>query len=520
MYISQIMRINSKKAWLIVASICLVAILGLSAIYAVVSINAHGRTYDDVKDIPSFEYGLLLGTSPITPQGDHNYYFDNRIKAAAELYEAGKVEKIIASGGDYSGEQTNGCNELEAMRDSLVAHGVPARYIYLDYDGLRTINSIAKAKDKIDLNSCVIISQEYHNQRALWLADHFGMKAVAYNAAPSHILQKRIKNIAREFLARPKMLLDLCFGEKPSFESQYTSYDFDIKNGEFKNGDLAFCGVDSAIMKYSADYYDDIQMRYNHTDSILKILCESKKESSDIIKGFYAGIDETNYLNWWLINHGMRSRAAAHDVYLIEQEKSLIDSLIIAEQNFARMHCGFGDVSRYHYLKYYNIKCMLYSDWNKQLQELVFNIDSENIKYVPINDFPMSHIANEFSRLHRNLTPYNADNCKEYDKDKDRQALAALQKAWDNFISYRNSISGRLRTESWNKIYDNATHLFKRSFLILLKNEFEGMGFYGNDVAECLLSDDCSDEELLSYPGFSIKWKEYCSKFLNKQSRI
>ncbi len=294
MYISQIMRINSKKAWLIVASICLVAILGLSAIYAVVSINAHGRTYDDVKDIPSFEYGLLLGTSPITPQGAHNYYFDNRIKAAAELYEAGKVEKIIASGGDYSGEQTNGCNELEAMRDSLVAHGVPARYIYLDYDGLRTINSIAKAKGEIDQKSCVIISQEYHNQRALWLADHFELNAVAYNAAPSHILQKRIKNIAREFLARPKMLLDLCFGEKPSFESQYTSYDFDIKNGEFKNGDLAFCGVDSAIMKYSADYYDDIQMRYNHTDSILKILCESKKESSYIFMGknLYTGINK------------------------------------------------------------------------------------------------------------------------------------------------------------------------------------------------------------------------------------
>ena len=61
----------------------------------------------------------LLATSPITPAGVHNYYFDNRIKAADELYRARQVDYIIASGGDYSRTQNNGCDEPKAILDSL-----------------------------------------------------------------------------------------------------------------------------------------------------------------------------------------------------------------------------------------------------------------------------------------------------------------------------------------------------------------------------------------------------------------
>ena len=113
--------------------------------YIVVSINANDKTFNRIDDIPQNEIGLLLGTSPVTPQGEHNYYFDNRIYATVELYEQGKIKQIIASGGDYSAQ--NGCNELTSMRDSLVAHGVPDSVITLDFQGLRTLNSIVKAKD-------------------------------------------------------------------------------------------------------------------------------------------------------------------------------------------------------------------------------------------------------------------------------------------------------------------------------------------------------------------------------------
>ncbi len=142
--------------------------------------GAIGKTYDDSNDIPSRRYALLLGTSPTTPSGGYNFYFNRRIDAAVELYNSGKISRIIASGGDYRGMHKYGCNELTAMCDSLVKRGVPADSIILDYGGTRTINSIMNAKQLTD--SVTLISQEYHNERALYLSKHYGLDAIAYNA--------------------------------------------------------------------------------------------------------------------------------------------------------------------------------------------------------------------------------------------------------------------------------------------------------------------------------------------------
>ena len=136
-----------------------------------VSVNAKGKTFNDVQDIPFNETGLLLGTSPVTSNGEHNYYFDERIKATATLYHSGKIKRIIASGGDYS--SNGGCNELIAMRDSLIKQEVPDSLISLDYQGTRTLHSITKLKD---LGSITIISQKYHNERAIYLAEHYGLQ--------------------------------------------------------------------------------------------------------------------------------------------------------------------------------------------------------------------------------------------------------------------------------------------------------------------------------------------------------
>ena len=92
-----------------------------------------------------FEVGLLLGTSPVTPSEEHNYYFDERIAATAALYHHGKIRQIIASGGDYS--NNGGCNELIAMRDALMKLGVPDSVVSLDYRGTRTLQSIVRVKD-------------------------------------------------------------------------------------------------------------------------------------------------------------------------------------------------------------------------------------------------------------------------------------------------------------------------------------------------------------------------------------
>jgi SanA protein len=182
-----------------------------------VEINSRGKTFDEVDDVPQYTYGLLLATSPITSTGAHNFYFDNRIEATDELYKAGKIRFVIASGGDYSKTQNIGCDEPVAIRDSLVARGIPSGRILLDYDGERTINSIIKAKNVYEIDSLVLISQKNHNQRAIYLAEHYNLKAIGYNARPSHIRRSRIKNNIREYLARTKMFLDIMFGRKPDY---------------------------------------------------------------------------------------------------------------------------------------------------------------------------------------------------------------------------------------------------------------------------------------------------------------
>lgn len=210
---------NKKfRKWILVitATISLLALIIISC-YGIVSLNASGKTFDNVEDVPAREVGLLLATSPITPLGAHNFYFDNRIKAADELYKAGKIKRIIASGGNYT-DQANGCDEPRAIRDSLVARGIPESAIILDYDGTRTLNSIVKAKEGYGGDSVILISQKYHNERAIWQAEHFGLNAVGYNAAPSHIRRNRIKNQVRELFARVKLMLDMALGSKPEYE--------------------------------------------------------------------------------------------------------------------------------------------------------------------------------------------------------------------------------------------------------------------------------------------------------------
>ena len=212
-----------KRKLIIAISITIVGILLLMAgCYLAVVWNAAGRTYDNARDVPPGRVGLLLATSPITRTGGHNFHFDNRITAADELFKAGKIDYIIASGGDYTTDAGNphGCDEPTAIRDSLVARGVPADRIILDYEGTRTLNSIAKARAVYGLDSVTLISQKYHNERALYLADRCCLHAVGYNAAPTPVFGKRVKNELREILARVKLFLDILLDTQPTIRPQ------------------------------------------------------------------------------------------------------------------------------------------------------------------------------------------------------------------------------------------------------------------------------------------------------------
>lgn len=197
-----------------------------------VSRNASDRTYDNVDSIPRRKVGMILGTSPVsTWNGRRNYYFDHRIKAGAELYKAGKVDWLVVSGGDYRNTE-NGYDEPVAMRDSLIKQGVDSARIVLDYDGTRTLNSIAKMRDVYCQDSIIIISQKYHNERALYQARHLGIDAIGFNAKTPGRRTSWWRNRGREVLARVKLFIDVARGLHPDIKESvirdFTKVDSDI----------------------------------------------------------------------------------------------------------------------------------------------------------------------------------------------------------------------------------------------------------------------------------------------------
>ena len=178
--------------------------------------NAEGKAFSEIDSIKYNKVGLLLGTTPqarITKV--KNYFFIYRLDAAEQLYRTGKIEQILISGDENS---LDGINEPECMRDSLVARGVPASAIFLDGKGFRTIESIVRTREVFGMGNFTIISQKFHNERAIYQAEHLGLDiehVQAYNAKMPKSRRAYLTTI-REYFARVKMFLDLL-----TYKSEY-----------------------------------------------------------------------------------------------------------------------------------------------------------------------------------------------------------------------------------------------------------------------------------------------------------
>jgi SanA protein len=185
----------------------LVVLLIISAVVAVVNYEVIRTTehqvFSDVKKIPWNRVGLLLGTAKYEDKGKGviNRYYQYRIEAAVQLYMAGKIDYIIVSG-----DNSPHYNEPHLMKKDLVARGVPAERIVLDNAGYRTLDSILRARDVFGQKSFTIISQKFHNERAVYIANHKGVLTVGYNAQDGDSF---FDVGVREKLARVKMMIDL-----------------------------------------------------------------------------------------------------------------------------------------------------------------------------------------------------------------------------------------------------------------------------------------------------------------------
>ncbi len=157
-----------------------------------------GRTFRKISKIPPRETALVLGTSPKTMSGTANPYFIKRMDAAALLFHHGKVRKIIVSG-----EKSRGYDEPAAMKNFLIYQGgVPEEIIIEDPEGFNTHSSIIRAKQIYKQKEIIIVSQGFHNLRALFFARNNSLNALGFDAQDVTKPESFYRNQSREILAR------------------------------------------------------------------------------------------------------------------------------------------------------------------------------------------------------------------------------------------------------------------------------------------------------------------------------
>ncbi|MGH8453421.1 MAG: SanA/YdcF family protein [Nevskiales bacterium] len=160
--------------------------------------------YDELASLPLNDVGLLLGTSPYSRKGNESVLFQHRVEAAAALYKAGKIRHVLASGANPDDTY----NEPRKMFYALVEAGVPPEAITLDFAGFRTLDSVIRATAVFKLDRFTVISQRFHVYRAVFIARHDGIPAIAY-APPEFSDQQKRRLRVREALARTGAILDM-----------------------------------------------------------------------------------------------------------------------------------------------------------------------------------------------------------------------------------------------------------------------------------------------------------------------
>lgn len=178
-----------------------------------IEVQTQGRVFSNINDVPPKKVALLLGVSKYVRAGGINLYYKYRIEAAAQLYKSGKVKHIIVSGDNH----TRFYNEPIQMRRSLMEQGIPADAITLDYAGFRTLDSVVRCREVFSQDDIIVVSQAFHNKRALFISDFYGIKTIGFSAKDVPY-QVDFKTQLREYVARFKAVLDLyVLGTQPKF---------------------------------------------------------------------------------------------------------------------------------------------------------------------------------------------------------------------------------------------------------------------------------------------------------------
>jgi SanA protein len=185
-----IKRLKTAVTWLFKMGMRFILLTGLFALFALFAtrsvflLQAAPKTFA-FDAVPAEKVAIVFGAG-LLRNGSAGPVLSDRVETAVRLYQAGKVEKLLMSGDNRFVEH----NEPEAMRQYALNAGVPDEDIVLDYAGRRTYDTCYRAKHIFNVESAVLVTQEFHMARALYLCDAFGVESIGVEANNRYFLKR------------------------------------------------------------------------------------------------------------------------------------------------------------------------------------------------------------------------------------------------------------------------------------------------------------------------------------------
>lgn len=192
------MRRLMRRALLLGMLAAVLAVTAVAAINLWMTLSVRGDTRT-VESVPHAQAAIVLGAL-VNPDGSMSVMLADRVARGAELYNAGKVDRVIVSGDHGQWEY----DEPGVMRDALIAAGVPASAIFTDHAGFNTWASVRRAREVFNVRSATIVTQGFHMTRALYLAEAAGLHAYGVTADMHPWGRQGTRSTVREIPARVK----------------------------------------------------------------------------------------------------------------------------------------------------------------------------------------------------------------------------------------------------------------------------------------------------------------------------
>lgn len=166
-----------KWFWRIFLTLIVLALLGLLTVYLInlqVASYSKNKIYQSVAEVPNDKSVAIVLGAKVWDDGSLSHALLDRVTTGVELYKAGKVQKLLLSGDNPSADY----DEPTAMKGEAMRQGVPENDIVLDFAGRRTYDTCYRAKEIFEVKKAVIVSQEFHLPRSIYLCQNIGVESV------------------------------------------------------------------------------------------------------------------------------------------------------------------------------------------------------------------------------------------------------------------------------------------------------------------------------------------------------